>query len=75
MNIARDCVWRLRAMLTQRKAADGGLMTKNGGYPTGESAGKRKNGKECCFSHKYIRDDPNKFPGRRKEACLPLFAV
>lgn len=66
MNIARDCVWRLRAMLTQGKTKATPLVNQ---------PGKRKIGKECCFSHKYIRDDPNKFPGRRKEACLPLFAV
>lgn len=66
MNIARDCVLRLRAMLTQGKTKATPLVNQ---------PGKWKIGKECCFSHKYIRDDPNKFPGRRKEACLPLFAV
>ena len=49
MNIARDCVLRLRAMLTQRKTAEGGLMTKNGGYPTGESAGEAKKREGMLF--------------------------
>lgn len=49
MNIARDCVLRLRAMLTQRKAAEGGLMTKNGGYPSGESAGEVENWEGMLF--------------------------
>ena len=57
MNIARDCVWRLRAMLTQgktkatpqRKTAEGGLMTKNGGYSSGESAGEAENWEGMLF--------------------------
>ena len=49
MNIARDCVLRLRAMLTQRKMAEGGLMTKSGGYPSGESAGEAENWEGMLF--------------------------
>ena len=49
MNIARDCVLRLRAMLTQRKAAEGGLITKKGGFPSGESAWDAENWEGMLF--------------------------